>query len=138
MNEDTQSTIHLQDLKCGNVLNYISAEGDDLISIIDYEDIKWLAIDPVSFNDVHSPIILTEEILEKLGFTDNAYKSGYIGKDFRSGGIYLDFVLSRPFTKGEWNSAYTYDLLSNRFVNINYVHELQNLYYSLAGEMLKL
>ena len=61
-----------------------------------------------------------------------------MGKDFKSGGMILDFVLSKPFSKGEWNNTYTFDFEGHRFSKMEFVHELQNFYYSLAGVMLSL
>lgn len=84
------------------------------------------------------PIPLTEEWLLKFGFSDKEYKKGYIGKDFKSGGMILDFVLSKPFLKGEWNNTYTFDFEGHRFSKMEFVHELQNFYYCLTGVMLSL
>jgi len=50
----------------------------------------------------------------------------------------LDFVLSKPFSKGEWNNTYTFDFEGHRFSKMEFVHELQNFYYCLTGVMLSL
>ena len=71
-------------------------------------------------------------------FSDKDYKNGYIGKDFKSGGMILDFVLSKPFSKGEWNNTYTFNFEGHRFSKMEFVHELQNFYYCLTGVMLSL
>lgn len=84
----------------------------------------------------YRPIVLTEELIFKAGFSDKDYKRGYIGKDFKSGSMTLDFVLSKPLTKGEWNKHYTFDLIGSKFVNLEYVHQLQNIYFALTGEEL--
>ncbi len=83
-----------------------------------------------------NPIPLTEEWLLKFGFSDKEYKKDYIGIDFESSGMYFDFVLSKPFSKGEWNNSYTFNLESHRFCKVEYVHSLQNLYFTLTGEEL--
>ena len=132
------SAFSIHDLKCGNILNYDTAEGEILHTVIDWQDLKWLTEDPKGFNLVHSPIPLTEEWLLKFGFSDKDYKKGYIGKDFKSGGMILDFVLSKPFSKGEWNNTYTFDFDGHRFSKMEFVHELQNFYYCLTGVMLSL
>ena len=94
-------------------------------------------INGLSINNFE-PIKLTQEWLLKFGFSDNDYKKGYIGKDFKSGGMILDFVLSKPFSKGEWNNTYTFDFEGHRFSKMEFVHELQNFYYCLTGVMLSL
>ena len=132
------SAFSIHDLKCGNILNYDTAEGEILPTVIDWQDLKWLTEDPKGFNLVHSPIPLTEELILKFGFSDKDYKNGYIGKDFKSGGMILDFVLSKPFQKGEWQNAYTFDFEGHRFIKFEFVHELQNFYYSITDEMLSL
>jgi len=95
--------------------------------------------DPVNmFSSKIYPIPLTYEMLVRLGFSKDEYKNGYIGKDFKSGQMTLDFVLSEPLTKGQWNIYYTFDLLNSRFKSLEYVHQLQNLYFDLTGEELAL
>jgi len=132
------SAFSLHDLKCGNVLNYDTAEGEILPTVIDWQGLKWLTEDPKGFNLVYSPIPLTEELILNFGFSDKDYKNGYIGKDFKSSGMILDFVLSKPFQKGEWQNVYTFDFEGHRFIKFEFVHELQNFYYSITGVMLYL
>ena len=69
------SAFSLHDLKCGNVLNYYTAEGEILPTVIDWQDLKWLTEDPKGFNLVHSPIPLTEEHLKKFGGPYSPYSS---------------------------------------------------------------
>ena len=64
------SAFSIHDLKCGNILNYDTAEGEILPTVIDWQDLKWLTEDPKGFNLVHSPIPLTEELILKFGFSD--------------------------------------------------------------------
>lgn len=92
-----------------------------------------ILIDKIVFEiDIIKPVPLTEEWLLRFGFSDNGYKKGFIGIDFKSGQMTLDFVLSKPLTKGEWNNTYTFDLEGSRFVPIEFVHQLQNLFYALT------
>ena len=83
------------------------------------------------------PIPLTEKWLIKAGFSVKEYKAGYIGKDFTSGQMTLSFVLCNPFAKGDWNDCYTFDLRDSMFKSLRYVHELQNLYFSLTNSELQ-
>lgn len=50
----------------------------------------------------------------------------------------LDFVLSKPHTKGEWDTTYTFDFEGHRFSKMEFVHELQNFFFALTGEWLSL
>lgn len=84
------------------------------------------------------PIPLTEEWLLRFGFSDTDYKSGLIGKDFQSGDFTLDFVLTKPLVKGKWNTTYTFQLEDYRFCKLEFVHQLQNLYWCLCGEELEI
>jgi hypothetical protein len=51
-----------EDLRSGNQLIYWGEE-KPLFCKIDWQDIKWCTEDPEGFNEVHSPIILTEPIM---------------------------------------------------------------------------
>lgn len=125
------------ELRIGSVINYTTDEGDILPSVMDWQDIKWIQEDAKGFNLVHSPIDLTEEILLKCGFSKDGYKNGFLGKDFKSGNIIIDFVLCEPFKKGEFNKFYSHDLEGYKYVEIQYLHQLQNLYFALTGEELE-
>src|SRR5688572_13873392 len=54
------------ELRSGNQLHYLSAEGETLLAKIDWQDLKWLEEDSKGFNAVHNPIILTEDIMIKI------------------------------------------------------------------------
>ena len=47
------SAFSIHDLKCGNILNYDTSEGEILPTVIDWQDLKWLTEDPKGFNLVH-------------------------------------------------------------------------------------
>lgn len=83
------------------------------------------------------PIPLTEDILFKCGFRKEDYKKGHIGIDFKSGHTIMDFVLEEPWFMGEWNDCYTFELPSFRFLNVRYVHDLQNLFRVITQTDLK-
>jgi hypothetical protein len=118
------SAFSIHELKCGNILNYDTAEGEILPTVIDWQDLKWLTEDPKGFNLVHSPIYLDNEWLEKLGFdkTQNETHKVRVGLD---GDDFIKHQMTYQFNR--------------QFVcKLKYVHELQNLHYSLTGEMLSL
>ena len=86
------------------------------------------------------PIKLTKEWLIKLGFKIEFYggqgNSGTTATiDSKISNVYnIDFeIYQYSESKGEWDF-----LLCSRFKTpINYVHELQNLYFSLLGKELE-
>ena len=118
------SAFSIYDLKCGNILNYDTAEGEILPAVIDWQDLKWLSEDPKGFNLVHSPIYLSGEWLEKLGFdkTQNEAHKVRVGLNGN------DFIKNQM----------TYQFNDQFIWKVKHVHELQNLHYSLTGEMLSL
>jgi len=75
--------------------------------------------------------------LNKFGFSDNEYKKGYTGIEFKTN-IILDFVLTKPKFMGEWQNDYCYVLRQHRFVPIKYVHELQNLFFAITTTELEI
>ena len=123
---DLAFSIH--DLKCGNILNYDTAEGEILPTVIDWQDMKWLTEDPKGFNLVHSGIKLTKEILLSFGFKDE--------------GTHLQLKLRNNWAYEWFDNLLGFSLCKcNKGVclgNIQYVHELQNLHYSFTGKTLSL
>jgi len=85
------------------------------------------------------PIPLTADWLQKFGFSTKDYKPGYIGIDVRSdSGMIIDFVLTNPHFMGPWQNSYAFDLSANRFIEVEYVHQLQNLFFAINGVELRL
>lgn len=67
------------------------------------------------FKDIN-PIQITEDILFKLGFKDKGFG------DFKKGAIRLSRESKKHFVTNGF------------FVEIEYVHQLQNLYFAVTGE----
>ena len=127
------SVFSLHDLKCGNVLNYDTAEGEILPTVIDWQDLKWLTEDPKGFNLVHSPLKINIDVLLKIGFKkDSKYDWVIEKKDF------IVLVYHDPNWEDIDNGKGSFMFPGGHGINFQYVHELQNLYYSLTGEMLSL
>ena len=106
-------------------MNYDTAEGEILPTVIDWQDLKWLTEDPKGFNLVHSGIRLDDDNVRKLGFDYfHKHNLGY-------GGESEDLFLS------DWN-GYIEIFYRGHPVEIYFVHELQNFYYCLTGVMLSL
>ena len=119
--------IQPQYLRIGNYIEYngeiIKLDGSLLCCYIQNE------LD-YPFNEVP----LTEEWLLKFGF-NKEYQKGYIGIDVYNS----DFVLTEPLKMGEWQTNYTFQFETGsvrKFKEIEYVHQLQNLYFALTGEEL--
>ena len=52
--------IRPEEISVGNVLDYLTSEGDWVPAVMDWQDIKWLSEDPEGFNAVHRPRDITE------------------------------------------------------------------------------
>jgi hypothetical protein len=75
-------------------------------------------------------IPITEEWLLKLGF-NKQYQKGFIGIDVHNS----DFVLTAPKVMGEWQEGYAYQYYAGnvpKFRELKYIHQLQNLFYSIT------
>jgi hypothetical protein len=124
------------ELRIGNLVNYITAEGDVLTSTIDWQDLKWLSEDEKGFNLVHNLIPLTEDFLLKFGF-ENIGEYNHIDLD----GVES---FSERFKKGDitfWFHLGNFSYCSiDTFIdcNIEHINQLQNLYFALTGEELTL
>lgn len=129
-----------KDLRIGNILNYDTGEGIEPI-VIDWQDLRWLSENEESFNKYHSPIPLTEEILLDRGFIKVSKLDKY-GKDYELKiceklhnikiQVFFDadnrLLISKYMVNGTYGSDRDYI----------YLHDLQNLIYSLTGEELKI
>jgi len=120
-----------KEFRTGNLLNYTTSEGDILPTSLDWQDLKWLEEDPEGFEPVNGYIPLTEEWLLKFGFEivyDSVYRTRYdLSEDYRFG---YDFnKLTNFVSKGCRFKGYYFN-------HILYVHQIQNLYFSLTGKEL--
>ena len=134
--------IPLNELRIGSIIKYLRA---DLIVKIKIVDNKLLSILTNQENQIdrscHYPIGLTKEWFKKLGFIEyeNEYcttyeieiEDGYKLESVKSLHPYTSFLLR------EVNNV-TGDQLFFFPHNIEYVHQLQNLYFSLSGKELTL
>ncbi|OBW43505.1 hypothetical protein AB670_00034 [Chryseobacterium sp. MOF25P] len=96
-------------------------------------------IGEVQYHNIH-PIPLTEEWLIKFGFKNINLK--YHG-NVELIGLYLENIDSHlTFDKNEWRLEQNEDWRDggnhHDLPNIEYVHQLQNLYFSLTGKELTL
>jgi len=110
-----------KELRIGNFINYLGS-GE-----VQIKDAKALFNSMEQFNYPHpkvSPIPLTEEWLIKFGFVKHKDRFEYKIKEFR---ICLNSD-SNEYVFPDWD---VFD-----YLQIKYVHQLQNLYFALTGEEL--
>ena len=114
-----------KDLRIGNLVGYIDGGIFKVIGIHKYgldveDDIETTYMEYEYFE----PINLNYTILENLGWTERVNDYYYLGEykiRFDEDVFYFMF-----FDLGDWEQK------------IEYVHELQNLYFALTGEELEL
>lgn len=127
--------IQKTDLRIGNHLQYfIGEEGFDLDATkIDWQDLKWLEEKPENFNEVHKPIELTTTILVLNGFTEDNNGTFWLNLQTH----YLEFIVAQD---GFYPIYAQLPELSSEaeqrvgMTRINYVHELENLFFVLVGK----
>lgn len=130
------------DLRIGNYLKYnnkiIEVFGLRPRYIEYYDDDEFLVGDNPEYFE---PIELAEEILVKIGFED---RKGYFNysKVFGDDGDYCDsiYIYYCPrlnHFKFTHNIVDKLDLQTMDLYNIKYLHQLQNAYYCLTGEDLR-
>ena len=123
-----------QELRIGNYVKlFLNHEDYDVIQI-KIDDLYYIN----QKNGIYEPIPLTEEWLEKFGFSSKDYKKGYIGIDHKAGGMITDFVLTYPYHIGEHQKYFIWEHSKWKYNTLEYVHQLQNLFFTLTGEELGL
>ena len=114
-----------QELRIGNLV--YSLETNDIQKIRgineEYVSIDTVTFDYVSYDEIE-PIPLTEEWLLKFGYIGNEPIFSEISTIFTNG----IHKIWKPFNKF-LDDTYRFE--------INYVHQLQNLYFALKGEELQ-
>ena len=110
--------INAKELRLGNWVNAFKTT-----YIIDSNDFQY--VDSDTYLMPYDPIPLTEDILLKCGFV----KSIYTNRDVYS---YENFIVSI------FKNRIEFGINSKRqLVTIKHLHQLQNLYFALTGEELK-
>lgn len=135
--------MNITELRIGNVVFSNGKAG--IVTAIDSVgsvDIDVITNDPEigerMLKDIENvdPAILNEHALIEFGFSNDGYKKGHIGKEFETGSWTFDFVLEEPMHLGEFNKDYTFELPEHRYINVKYIHQLQNLYFDVTGQEL--
>lgn len=113
-----------KDLMIGN---WVKIKGSDIISTIEgiteYNDRVYLVGNGVSNKITEiEPIPLTEKVLPKIkGLEDFKIKMNSVF-----------FELTPPFELGKWQKYFVWQYDEYKFVELKYLHHLQNLYHSLS------
>lgn len=145
--------IQANELRIGNILNYQTAEGDTLPTILNWQGLQWISQDQQGFNLIHNSIPLTPEMLLKCGFKWVKPLKAYTHDDMDcevslNSKETENYALHELNTKGFGGTipATYYDrkfyLTSNgeylvSTKPIQFIHQFQNLFYALTGEELE-
>ena len=111
-----------KELRLGNWVNFKFSDISNEVMIC-HNDLRnfEMNIKMGGFNDIYQPIPLTEEWLLRFAF-DNLGDYGF--------GIGEFHIINRV---GKWGFP-----INDKIVFINYVHQLQNLYFSLTQKELQI
>ncbi len=137
--------MNANELRLGNILMYnspISFTSQNVeVNIYHLSDILGeTPLSDLSRKNAYQPVILTEEWLIKFGFEKT---SSWIGADMQF--EYIDYRIDQftcfnPDSGGievEFNSVLESTDNRSYITTIQYVHQLQNLYYALTGKELE-
>ena len=121
-----------QDLRIGNLVNYginiVPIKSIHIESVLKDSAVVYIELNKklshycVNIEDI-SPIPLTEDWLLKFGFESNPYQDRY-----ENGKIHIECDKTKEITQ----------LWIDGMPHIQFIHQLQNLYFALTGEELKI
>lgn len=113
------------ELRIGNIVNYLGNETS--VNSISVGYVSTVSSGVITENQI-SEILLTEEWLLKLGF-ESCSDDGYT-TDFNLNGF---VIINGLNTDGE-----EFFVEDKSGVHVFHIHQLQNLYFALTGEELKI
>jgi hypothetical protein len=115
-----------KDLRIGNIIHFDDIEEGQVETKITWDDLKWASVNEKTFNEFHKPIPLTEELLLRFG-----------GKKVNNSDWFIKFGGIEFYCRHNkfWYSSIGSVYLSDR---VQFVHQLQNLYYSICNQELQL
>jgi hypothetical protein len=114
-----------EDFRINNLVHYTDGSSV-MICKLDAQDLLQMSVDE-DYMNLHVPIPLTEEILLKCGFEKPKFSY-----DFGKLSIVLRGVHGYKNGRTYFNS---WCIIEKQ---IEYIHQLQNLYFALTGEELKI
>lgn len=126
-----------QELRIGNLIEY----ANKICFVRGIVEMKIFLEETDGYKSIHdsridsvNPIPLTEEWLVKFGWSYyNGKTSGNLTKDF-GGKIDFDFIDGEMMLKSHYEDQYKY----RHVRHIEFVHQLQNLYFALTGKELEI
>ena len=122
-----------KELRIGNYVNYFDDGEYSIISTLDWGYVHLNDASHIDY-ELLKPIPLTEEWLVKFGFYyGDSVDYGYLWLKCKMGEFYV-----RPSYLGGFYWGFDYNNEINGQNNIKHVHQLQNLYFALTNEELKL
>lgn len=116
-------------------------------NIVEKNGVEYVAdFITIQMAHLYNPIIISHEILQEFGFNYNISKGiSSFDNDSEDGDT---FFWDLPVKQSDYSDSFTFSIVkwgdegeltfSNHFlrIRIKYVHQLQNLYFSLAGKEL--
>jgi hypothetical protein len=120
------------ELRIGNLVNLMLNHKDFETICVDVTDLI-----NILHGGVYEPIPLTEEILLKLGFKNIDIGGNFITYTDLEHNYYLQIDVRKNDRKYLILDNSVDELRAFSMVDIEYVHQLQNLYFALTGEELK-
>lgn len=136
--------IEAKELRIGNFVT--AKEGVNVYEVDSIENIHDYFIGFKTYDTVHNvenidPILLNEEWLLRFGFThcNNNITELTLPIKFSDQEASIDICLNRNDEMGTVLSirVLDYDLVSTIHIDTEYIHQLQNLHFTLTGEELK-
>jgi hypothetical protein len=126
--------IKVNELRVGNILHLLIKNEMDgetkarVVTTLSVDQIKFID-DRKDADDFFEPIPLTPEWLDRCGLDGSG--------QFKDGTIIIECCSNLEIRIIE-NGLCKYIMPLNKKVKIEYLHQLQNLYFSLTGEELKI
>jgi len=122
--------INVKELRIGNLISDYQNNTIKVLGISDvYNDGNYYIISENggSIDDDHKPIPLTPEILLKCGFTSDKWlMSFHLGENK----MWIDKTSNEFY--------WVFGRKETKYLRIKYLHQLQNLFYSLTNEELNI
>jgi hypothetical protein len=115
-------TLDSHEIRLGNTYKIEMGDGTYISDLINLEDLRDLLDDEL--DDFYQAMEISKKWLIKLGFEYNEFEDLYQKDGFDvdiEDGVYCHFYLNEY---GDW------------YKDIDYVHQLENLYFALTGEEL--
>jgi hypothetical protein len=125
------------ELRVGNVLEYETLEGEWIPTVIDWQDLRWLTENPEDFSANHRPIGITSESVLRIDSFEHRPLFSFFELNNFDFDLDLHVCLETGKPKVELSIETEHEYNTMPLPHITYIHQLQNLFYSLKGEELQ-